>query len=146
MLLNSEVTSGVVSDLLAINEQERKLKAAKRALRAAEKIRGLELATKAANPQYQVGSRRRATAEEFAVLKKTVVCVVECVECGDERVVGVQDARQTTLCQACKAKADKINESLKRANRRLAGKSKEQLEQEIAATQAQLETLKAAVG
>ena len=146
MFQESAITSGAVLDLQAIKVEEQKLKAVKQAIRKAEKVKGLELATKAQNPGYVVGSRRPATAEEFVVLKKTVVCTIVCQECGASRVVGVQDARQTVLCQACKAKADKINESIKRANRRLAGKTKEQLEQEIADATQRLETLQQAVG
>jgi len=148
MFIESAVTSGVVSDLQAIKVEEQKLKAVKQALREAEKLYAWEATTKAVNPQYMVGSRRQATDDDLAVLENThgVVCVITCRECGAERIVNVQDAKQTQLCKACKEKANRVKDQIRRANKRLAGKTKEQLEQEIAATQAQLETLKAAVG
>jgi hypothetical protein len=147
-MFDSAITTGLVSDLNALKAKEKELKDAKKVLVEAERIRKWENSVKAENAQYVVGSRRKATEDDLAIIGHShgEVCSITCYNCGTERIVNVQDAGQTRLCKACKEAENKAKTRARRLTKRLGSKSKEQLEAEIAEAQAALETLKKAVG
>ena len=132
MSTKSEITSKVQ---LAQQVKELERQAARNA-RLAVKLADQEQATKARNPQYVVGSRRPATESEQVALKKTVVCEIVCQDCGETVVVSSQDGFQVKCCKACKQASKKEDQKIKRAAKKVAGQSVEDLERQIKALKA----------
>ena len=141
---NTNTVSSVSVETL--KAQEAALRAVKAELKAAQKRSEWEQATKAANPQFVMGSVRKPTSEDEAELGHThgLVCSIECETCGTVRTVNLQDAKQCRFCKECKKGADKAKASSRRMDKRLAGKSVSDLQAEIAEAQAALEALKSA--
>jgi len=138
----SENTNTAVT-LKTVSEKEALLKKVKADLKAAQNNAAWESATKARNPQFVVGSVRKATPADEAVLGHChgEVCSIECAACGQVRTVNKQDAFQARYCKACKKGADRDRAKSKRADKRLTGKSVDDLQREIAEAEAALKTL-----
>ena len=138
----SENTKSVLT-LKTLSEKEAALRAVKAELKKAEANAKWEADTKARNPQFVLGSVRKATAADEAELGHChgEVCSIECATCGEVRVVNKQDAFQARYCKACKKGADKDRAKSKRADKRLAGRSVEDLQAEIAEAEAALAAL-----
>ena len=132
-----------LSTLSTLEAKEQELREAKRRLQAAKERREWEAKTKARNPRYVVGSVRKASAEDEAQLSHChgEVATILCEICGKERVVNKQDAFQVRFCKEHKAEARKAISKAKRAEKRLEGKSVEDIEAQIAALNEQLEQL-----
>jgi NAD-dependent SIR2 family protein deacetylase len=129
--------------LKTVSEKEAMLKKVKAELKAAQDNAKWEADTKAVNPQFVLGSVRKATPADEAELGHChgVVCSIVCLTCGETRTVNKQDAKQCQFCKACKKGADKDRAKAKRADKRLAGKSVEDLQAEIAEAEAALAAL-----
>ena len=136
-------TTNTAVQLVELENVEAELRAKKASLKAAQKVRDWETATLAKNSQYVVGSRRAATEEDEAALGHThgQVGTIQCLNCVAERTVNVQDAGQTRYCKACKAEVDKATSRERRIQKRVSGKSVEQLRAEIAEASQALEAL-----
>ena len=142
---NPVVAETSSQELETLRARARDLKAVEKSLKEAQRLAQWEADVTAVNPQYQVGSVRRPTAEEVSSLGHShgQVCEIRCQECQEIRVVNLQDARQCRFCKACKATANKAKAKVSRTTKRLAGQSVSDLERQIAEAQAQLDTLTA---
>jgi hypothetical protein len=136
----SEVT---VTGLAAVEAEEKRLKALKAQVKEATENAAWEEKTLAKNPNYVPGSLRKATDADRAILSHChgEVCEIRCESCGEVRVVNKQDAKQCRFCTDCKKTATKNAAKVKRAEKRLSGKSVEALQAEIAEAQKALEAL-----
>ena len=72
-----------------------------------------------------------------------MVCEIRCASCGKIRVINVQDAFQARFCGDCRKVAMKEKGATRRAEKRLEGKSVDDLRAEIAEAQKALEALSA---
>jgi hypothetical protein len=138
----SENTKSALT-LKTLTAQEAALRAVKAELKKATANAKWEADTKARNPQFVLGSVRKATPADEAVLGHChgEVCSIECESCREVRTVNKQDAFQARFCKACKKDADKGRAKAKRADKRLAGRSVEDLQAEIAEAEAALAAL-----
>jgi hypothetical protein len=147
-MFESGISVGLECALDTLKEEETGLKAQKRVLMEEIRVKVMEQSKKEANPQYVVGSYRRATEEDIATIggkrKSGFVGNIICKTCGKERTVYMSDAHQTCLCVTCKKVVNKAREREKNAKKRLESTSKEVLESQIANLQAQLGLLKVA--
>jgi len=132
-------------DIEALKAKERELKAVERSLKAAQRLADWEAEVAAVNPQYQIGSVRRAT-EEVSSLGHChgQVCEIMCQECGERRIVNLQDARQCRFCKHCKATVNQVKAKAHRTTKRLSGRTVADLERDIEAARVQLEAMTAA--
>lgn len=132
-----------LSDLSTLTAKEEELREAKRALRAAQERREWEAKTKARNPAFVVGSLRKPTAEDEAQLAHChgMVCTIRCEACDRERVINKQDAFQVRFCTGCAKEARKAASKAKRLEKRLEGKSVDDVQAQIDALNEQLAEL-----
>jgi len=137
------ITQFTIEGLAEIQSKEAQLKELKKQLATAQERQVWEAQTKARNPQYVMGSLRAATKEDEAALSHChgQVAEITCEVCGKVRVVNKQDAKQVRFCKEHKAEARKAISKAKRAEKRLEGKSVEDIEAQIAALNEQLEQL-----
>jgi hypothetical protein len=108
-----------------VNAQERAIaKAAKDAEKSEAKL--------ARYPQYVVGSRREASADDLMVGLGIhgFVATVKCQGCGIERTVNTQDVFQSKECKDCRRVSKKARE--------LAKVSEEDLAKELATLKAKM--------
>jgi hypothetical protein len=133
-------TNLTVADLNTITTLQDELKAKKKALRQAQERKEWEAKTKARNPQYVVGSLRKASAEEEAQLTHChgEVCTILCEVCGRERVINKQDAFQVRFCKEHRKEASKTKAKAKRLEKKLGSVNPAELEAQIAALDEQL--------
>lgn len=141
--MNSNTTNTITVETLTA--QERVLAKAKAALKAAQEQAKWEAATKARNPAFVLGSVRAPTPADIEVLGHThgKVCDITCSECGKTRTINLQDAFQCKFCVGCKKVASRDASKAKRATKRLAGRSVEDLQREIEEANAALAALTA---
>jgi hypothetical protein len=138
----SVATVAVTENLSERIAKEAELKALQRMAKAMAKVEAWEAKTVARNPAYVVGSLRQATEADVALLGHChgKVCLIKCTQCGAERVVNKQDAFQTKFCVSCRDAAEKEAAKVKRAEKRVAGLTVEDIQKQID----QLKALKAA--
>ena len=77
-----------------------------------------ETKTKARNPQYVMGSVRKATDADCALLGAHChgeVCEIVCLECSQIRVINKQDAFQSRYCKEHLREAKKVASAGRRA-------------------------------
>lgn len=133
----SELT---ISGLADLQNKEAKLKELKKQLKAAKDRKEWEAKTQARNPQYVAGSLRAPTAEDEASLSHChgQVADIKCEVCGKIRVVNKQDAFQVKFCVEHRKEAQKVKSKAKRMEKRLEGKSVEDVQAQIDALNEQL--------
>jgi len=131
--VQTQPTEIMIDGLAELKAKETELKAKKRLLMDVEARNAWEQETARLNPQYVVGSLRQATEADAEVVGHVhgQVCLIRCASCGTERLVNKQDARQVKFCKACKKSAASAHNKERRLAKRLAGTSKEDLEQQI---------------
>jgi len=129
--VSSEVVVEGIAELLAKQAQ---LKALQRQVKAASEMEAWEAKVGARNPAYVKGSVRTATDADAEILGHVhgKVCEIKCQECGQIRVVNLQDAFQVRFCRDCRKSAQKAAAKERRLADKLAGTSKEDLEAQIA--------------
>jgi len=145
MNLYTNVAVAAKSELETLKTVERELRAKKAELKAAEAKTAWEAKVAARNSNYVIGSRRKATPEDVQALGHShgEVCSIRCMTCGATRTINVQDAHQSRYCKQCRKEAMKAAAQESRTSKRLAGKSVENLLQQIEEAQKALEVLKA---
>ena len=147
--MNSQTTTvtseTTVAELKIKTEKALELKAVERALKEAQRLATWETEVLAINSQYRPGSVRQATSDDESLLGHThgQVCEIICQECGDLRIVNLQDARQCRFCRACKKTANKQKTKLAKVTKRLAGRTVADLERDIEAARAALAAMTA---
>ena len=142
MSTNTAIKSAV--EIESLRTEERRLREVKSQLKAAQERAIWEAKTKARNPQYQEGSVRKPTPEDIEELGHThgLVCSIVCSSCGSTRTVNLQDAFQARFCKECKKAAGASAAKDRRASKKLAGASVQDLMAQIAAAEAALQALK----
>jgi hypothetical protein len=110
------------------------LAAKKRLVKEQQELQEWEEKTTARNPRFVPGSVRRPTEADTAALGHVhgLVCEIACESCGKVRVINKQDAFQVRYCQDCRKVAGKAAGRDKRLVKKLAGTSRQELEQQIA--------------
>jgi len=126
-----EVSVSQISDLKA---RQAELKTLQRAVKDRAATEAWETKVLVRNPNYQVGSVRAATDLDREQLGHChgKVCTIKCQVCGSERTVNVQDAFQVKFCGECRKQAGREAAKEKRAAKKLAGISREDIERQIA--------------
>ena len=154
----SNITANVTADLAEMSRKEKELKEATAQLKALEALQAKDTELQGENPQYISGSLRKATAEDVETFtSRGVVCHgrvgdITCKGCGKTHVLNVQDLAgsetkaPSVYCPECKKVASKEKGKFKRAQKRLNGKSLEQLTAEIAEIEAKKAELNARLG
>jgi NAD-dependent SIR2 family protein deacetylase len=129
-----------LSNLAELQTKESTLKELQRKVNALKNRKAWEAKTKKRNPQYVLGSLRKATPQDEAQLGHChgQVVTIECASCGKERIVNKQDAFQCKYCMDCKVEARKAVAKAKRAEKRLEGKSVKEVEAQIEALNEEL--------
>jgi hypothetical protein len=139
---NTAAVATQASEILVsgLAEMTTELKAKKKLVKKMDALKEWEEATKVKNPQYVMGSLRAATEDDLAIVGHThgFVCLIKCEVCGEERLVNKQDAFQSRTCKACKKKASKAKAKARATAKKLAGLSKEDIQAQINALNAQL--------
>jgi len=135
--------SSLAIDVVAqVASLESAIRAKKASLKAREAAAAWETKTKERNPQYVVGSIRKATDADMGAMKHChgEVCEIVCEVCGATRIVNKQDAFQVRFCESCAAAAKresrKEHAQVKRMEKK--GATKESLEAELKALDAML--------
>jgi len=116
------------------------LAAKKRLVKEQQDLQAWEQKISARNPRFVPGSVRKPTDADTAVLGHIhgLVCEITCESCGKVRVINKQDAFQVRFCQDCRKVASREAAKEHRMAQKLAGTSKEELEQQIAQLNAML--------
>jgi len=140
---NTVASETLSQELKAKIAKAAELKTVERALKAAQRLAEWETETRAINPNYVVGSVRKATSDDESLLGHThgQVCEIRCLKCREIRVVNLQDAKQVVFCKSCKKTADRAKTKLAKITKRLGDKTSSDLDQEIANVKAQLEAM-----
>jgi len=145
MTTNSNVATAAASTitvegLAELEAKTQELKELKRARKVREEQEVWEAKTKARNPQYVMGSLRQGQPgdEEHVKHVHGWVCEIVCAECGETRIINKQDAFQVRFCKVHKDEARKAASKAKRLEKKVAGKSVEEIQAEIDALNAQL--------
>ena len=123
----------VVNGLAELMAKQAELKAAKRAVNEAAELEAREAKTVARNPAYVLGSVRSPTDLDRKALGHChgKVCEIKCQECGEIRVINVQDAFQAKFCVGCRKEANKRAGKDKRAAAKLVGVTPEAIQAQI---------------
>jgi len=105
-----------------------------KAVKAANELAEWEQKTAERNAAYVVGSVRKATEEDAAILGHVhgLVCEIRCQACGQTRVVNKQDAFQVRFCTECRKSASREVAKEKRLTKKMAGVSAEDIAKQIA--------------
>ena len=126
--------SELVIDGLAALQQKLVEKTAQKAQRAADREVAKEADRIAKYPAYVPGSCRDPNAEDLEAVGKChgKVSTIRCQDCGELRTVNTQELFQCQRCKACQQQAVKATNKAKRATRKTANLSVEDLERQIA--------------
>jgi hypothetical protein len=105
-----------------------------KAVKQANELAEWEQKTAERNPAYVVGSVRKATEGDAAILGHVhgLVCEIRCQACGQTRVVNKQDAFQVKFCSECRKSASREVAKEKRLTKKMAGVSAEDIAKQIA--------------
>jgi len=112
-----------------------------KALKGQVALEAWETKTKARNPQYAMGSVRKATDADKALLGAHChgeVCEIVCLECSQTRVINKQDAFQSRYCK------EHLREAKKASKAKVADPRK--IEAQLAKLEAKMLALKAQAG
>lgn len=124
------------------------LKEQVKAEKAAAKLAEWEQRTKERNPAFMVGSTRKATEADEAILGHVhgQVCEIKCQHegCSTVRVINKQDAFQVRFCQEHKKTAGRARAKARRQAKHAAARTPEVIRAEIAELEAQLQAKQAA--
>lgn len=153
MSKNTKNTSGqgtpVVEGLAKLEAQKTALKAEAKVLKTAAKLAEWEKAKKAKNPAFVLGSTRKATEADEAILGHThgQVCEISCQaeECSTIRVINKQDAFQVRFCQAHKKEAQRTAGKVRREAKKTAARTPAVLKAEIAVAKKELAEMQKAI-
>ena len=105
-----------------------------KAVKQANELAEWEQKTAERNPAYVVGSVRKATEADAAILGHVhgLVCEIRCQACGQTRVVNKQDAFQVKFCAECRKSASREVAKEKRLTKKMANVSAEDIAKQIA--------------
>ncbi len=138
-------TAEVTVDLAALEAKKKELQLLVKASKDLAKNAEWEKKNKARNPAYVMGSLRRPTDEDRAVLDHVHgwVCEIECQHpgCTTRRVINKQDAFQVKFCTEHRDEARKAASKARREKVKLAGLTPEGVQAEIERLQAQMTQL-----
>ena len=134
---NTVATETAIADLEKLAKQKSDLV---KAVKAKKKLEDWEASVKSVNPDFVLGSTRKATDADLSQIGHShgYICKIKCQTCSKIRVINKQDARQCHYCKACKVAAKSQAQKAKRQIKKVAGKSSKDLETEIATLKAQL--------
>jgi hypothetical protein len=124
-------TTNNVAELVA---KQAELKALRKAVKEQADLAAWEDKTAARNPAFVRGSVRKATEAEAEIVGHShgKVCEIVCQACGETRIVNTQDAFQAKYCLECRDAAKKQANREKRAVKKMAETSVEDLQAQIA--------------
>jgi len=136
---NPVVSASAIAELDAKTKELTELRKAKK---AREDRAAWEAKTKARNPAYILGSLLPADDRHVAELGHSHgwVCSIVCERCGKVRNINKQDAFQVRFCKDCKVETRKEKAKAQRLQKKVEGKSVEEIQAEIDALNAEINT------